>query len=420
MDPNLSALFAMSGLSAARHLLLFLSGLMLARVEAADRQADPYEPARRQMVDEMIAREGITNPGVLNALRSTPRHLFVRPDLRRMAYFDQALDIGHKQTISPPFIVAYMTEVLDPQPTDRVLEIGTGSGYQAAVLSGLVQDVYTIEIVEPLGESATRLLARLGYSNVHVKIGDGYAGWPEHAPFDKIIVTCSPEKVPQPLIDQLQDGGRLIVPLGERYQQVFHLFEKRDGQLHETKLLPTLFVPMTGTSEAQREVLPDPRRPRIVNGGFESSTLEAGKADGWHYQRRSELVEAGAPEGTRFLRFQNDDPGRTAHMLQGLPIDGPSISAVRVSLKMQLNNLRPGPETYEVPGLLLHFFDAQRRPVGVQQLGPWRSNVPTWTTVSGVIPVPRGAHEAIVQVGLNGATGTLSLDDLRLEPVSRR
>ncbi|MFV0442355.1 MAG: protein-L-isoaspartate(D-aspartate) O-methyltransferase [Planctomycetaceae bacterium] len=387
---------------------------------AIAQRPDPYEAARNQMVDDDLAREGISNTRVLQSIRAVPRHLFVRPDLRRMAYFDQALDIGYKQTISPPYIVAYMTEVLDPQPTDTVLEIGTGSGYQAAVLSSLVQDVYTIEIVEPLGKNAASLLQRLNYKNVHPKIGDGYQGWPDFAPFDKVIVTCSPEQVPQPLIDQLKPGGKLIIPLGERYQQVFHLFEKQGEQLVETKLVPTLFVPMTGKSEELRQQQPDPRHPQIVNGGFEQSTLEAGKADGWHYQRRSEIVTGGSVEGQRFIRFDNDAPGRSAHMLQGLAVDGRTIGTVSVSLKMQLQDLGPGSDQRQQPGFVLHFFDARRAPVGVEHLPPWTSDTLAWTPVSGVLPVPRGTQEMIVQIGLNGCTGVLSLDDVQLTPQPRQ
>ena len=172
-----------------------------------------------EMVDKEIVAAGVTNERVIQAMRDTPRHEFVPANQRQYAYLDMALPIGNAQTISPPFIVASMTQEIDPQPTDRVLEIGTGSGYQAAVLSPLVKDVYTIEIVEPLGRRATRTLKRLGYKNVHTRVGDGYKGWPEAAPFDKIIVTCSPEKVPQPLVDQLREGGLMIVPVGERYQQ---------------------------------------------------------------------------------------------------------------------------------------------------------------------------------------------------------
>ena len=201
-----------------------------------------------------------------------------------------SLPIGEGQTISPPTFVAYMTEQLEPQPDDRVLEIGTGSGYQAAVLSPLVKEVYSIEIVESLGKQAQQTLKRLKYANVFVKIGDGYLGWPEHAPFDKIIVTCSPEKVPQPLIDQLKEGGRMIIPVGERYQQVFHLLKKQDGKLINEALRPTLFVPMTGKAEESREVQPDPLHPKLVNGGFEEVIGSSGEPTGWYFVRQMKVV----------------------------------------------------------------------------------------------------------------------------------
>ncbi len=174
---------------------------------------EEFRTRRMRMVDEEIVAAGVKNPRVIAAMRATPRHEFMPASLWPNAYYDMALPIGERQTISPPFIVAYMTEALDPQPKDKVLEIGTGSGYQAAVLSGLVQEVYTIEIVKLLGERAAKVLKRLNYANVHAKVGDGYLGWPEHAPFDKIIVTCSPEKVPQPLVDQLKEGGRIVIPV---------------------------------------------------------------------------------------------------------------------------------------------------------------------------------------------------------------
>src|SRR3569623_1374093 len=247
---------------------------------AAALRAAPLGPAalteaRQRMVDSEIAGAGVQNPRVLDAMRATLRHEFVPLNQRDLAYFDMALPIGEGQTISPPFIVAYMTEQLDPQPTDKVLEIGTGSGFQAAVLSPLVKDVYTIEIKKPLGERAAKPLKKLKYENVHTTLGDGYRGWPEHAPFDKIIVTCSPENPPQPLKDQLKEGGRMIVPLGERYQQTLYLFRKEKGELVREALLPTLFVPMTGTAEEQRVIKPDPLHPAIYNGGFEE--LQAGE-----------------------------------------------------------------------------------------------------------------------------------------------
>ena len=181
-----------------------------------------------------------------------------------------ALPIGEGQTISAARSSSrFMTEAIDPQPADKVLEIGTGSGYQAAVLSPLVREVYTIEIVAPLGHKAEKLLQRLHYDNVHVKVGDGYRGWPEHAPFDKIIVTCSPEQAPPELVAELKEGGRMIIPVGQRYQQTLYLLKKVAGKMVSEALLPALFVPMTGAAEQRRQVQPDPLRPTLENGDFE-------------------------------------------------------------------------------------------------------------------------------------------------------
>jgi protein-L-isoaspartate(D-aspartate) O-methyltransferase len=204
------------------------------------------------MVEAQLKARGrdITNARVLAAMAKVPRHELVPANVRREAYNDHPLPIGHGQTISQPYIVAYMTEVVDPKPADRVLEIGTGSGYQAAVLAEVVAEVYTIEIVEPLAKRAEADLARLGYRNVKVRAGDGYKGWPEAAPFDVILVTCAPDHVPQPLVEQLKEGGRMIIPVGPFGDQELYLLEKRDGQVRRRGVLPVRFVPMTG--EAQR------------------------------------------------------------------------------------------------------------------------------------------------------------------------
>ncbi len=191
----------------------------------------------------------ITNARVLAVMEKVPRHEFVPEPHRNRAYEDRALPIGYDQTISQPYIVAFMTEKLDPQPTDRVLEIGTGSGYQAAVLAQLVAEVYTIEIIEPLAQRAEADLKRLGYTNVHVRAGDGSQGWPEAAPFDAIIVTCAPEKVPPPLIKQLRDGGRMIIPVGPTGDQELVLLRKRGEQLEQHAVLSVRFVPMTGGAQ---------------------------------------------------------------------------------------------------------------------------------------------------------------------------
>jgi protein-L-isoaspartate(D-aspartate) O-methyltransferase len=218
---------------------------------AATADTNQFTARRMRMVQEQLIGpgRGITNARVLAAIGKVPRHEFVPELQRNQAYEDHPLPIGYGQTISQPYIVAFMTEKLDPQPTDRVLEIGTGSGYQAAVLAELVAKVYTIEIVEPLAQRAKADLQRLGCTNVLVRAGDGYKGWPDAAPFDAIIVTCAPDKVPQPLTEQLKDGGRMIIPIGEIWDQKLVLLHKRGQRLEKTVVLPVRFVPMTGEAE---------------------------------------------------------------------------------------------------------------------------------------------------------------------------
>jgi protein-L-isoaspartate(D-aspartate) O-methyltransferase len=206
---------------------------------------DPAAKARARMVEQQIAGE-IRDPRVLEAMRTIPRHRFVPPEQVPRAYDDRPLAIGFNQTISQPYIVALMTELIRPQSTDRVLEVGTGSGYQAAVLAELVQHVYTIEIVPELARTAQARLRDLGCNNVTVRTGDGYAGWPEEAPFDAIVVTAAPEEVPEPLIEQLKPGGRLVIPVGSRYGvQELQLIEKQSsGKLQKTTVAPVRFVPL--------------------------------------------------------------------------------------------------------------------------------------------------------------------------------
>src|SRR6266436_129175 len=206
-----------------------------------------FATERQRMVQEQLKPRDIHDERVLEAMSKVPREEFVPQNMRAQSYADSALPIGHDQTISQPFIVAYMTEQLRLQPTDRVLEIGTGSGYQAAILAELAKEVYTIEIIEPLAKDASAGLARLGYKNAHVKAGDGYQGWPEVAPFDAIIVTCAPDKVPQPLTQQLKEGGRMIIPVGSgMMDQQLYLLEKKNGELAQRAILPVRFVEMTG------------------------------------------------------------------------------------------------------------------------------------------------------------------------------
>jgi protein-L-isoaspartate(D-aspartate) O-methyltransferase len=392
--------------------------LALVLVSSCLAQTDKYAGIRERMVIDMIEAEGISNPLVLNAMRRVQRHEFVSGGLRNRAYEDTALAIGSKQTISPPYIVAYMTETIDPKPEDKVLEIGTGSGYQAAVLAEIVKDVYTIEIVPALSKSAANRLESLGYNNVHCKLGDGYKGWPEHAPFDKVIVTCSPESVPQPLIDQLRDGGLMIVPIGERYQQSFYLFEKTDGKLVQKKLVPTLFVPMTGESESQRRIQPDGRNPRVVNGDFEFDENEDGRVDGWHYQRKSEICTEKPMHGSRCLRFTNQERGDLSQALQGCAIDGRNIAALECAVWARVDGVIPGFTKDDSAGVVIHFYDSVRREAGAYVVGRWRGT-DNWQEVRRRIPVPPNARELVIRLGLNGSTGTLDVDDFRMLGVPR-
>lgn len=198
---------------------------------------------RQRMVDEQIAARGVTDPRVLAAMAKVERHLFVPPALRKIAYADEPLPIGHGQTISQPYIVAYMTEALRLGSEDRVLEIGAGSGYQAAILAELAREVYTIELVEPLAEAAREKLASLGYGNIRVICGDGYKGLPEEAPFDAIMVTAAPPEIPTELASQLKTGGRMVVPVGSFFQELYLITRTEDG-FESKPLLPVRFVPM--------------------------------------------------------------------------------------------------------------------------------------------------------------------------------
>ena len=230
----------------------FLLLLLGTSCKPAQTSAREFAVERERMVKEQVAMRGVTDERVLRAMRKVPREQFVPEQIRDQSYSDGPLPIGYDQTISQPFVVAFMTEKLRLRPTDRVLEIGTGSGYQAAILAELAAKVYTIEIVEPLGKKAAQTLQQLGYKNVLVKIGDGYQGWPEYAPFDAVIVTCAPNHVPQPLVEQIKEGGRIIIPVGPTGDQTLYLLEKKNGRLEQRNVLPVSFVPMTGEASLPR------------------------------------------------------------------------------------------------------------------------------------------------------------------------
>jgi protein-L-isoaspartate(D-aspartate) O-methyltransferase len=232
---------------------LFLQGCYDRKASASkvtpSAEQDSEAERRSRMVETQIVARGVRDPRVLAAMRHVPRHLFVDASERAHAYEDHPLPIAGHQTISQPYIVALMTELAEITPNEKVLEIGTGSGYQSAVLSRLAREVYSIEIVPDLARESAERLRTLGYPNVTVREGDGYRGWPEHAPFDAIIVTAAPVSIPQPLLDQLAPGGRMVIPVGSFFQELKVLSKDRNGRITEKDILPVRFVPMTGEIE---------------------------------------------------------------------------------------------------------------------------------------------------------------------------
>lgn len=224
-------------------ILFFLLGI-INNCSSQYKNRPNFDEMREKMVKYQIEGRGVTDKKVLNAMRMVERHLFVDPELHTQAYNDYPLGIGEGQTISQPYIVALMTEMLKLQGQEKILEIGTGSGYQAAILGEIADSVFTIEIFKSLGKHAEQILGALGYKNIFVKIGDGYQGWPEKAPFDGIIVTCSPTHIPKPLINQLKEGGRMVIPVGEGYHQQLEIYIKKDDKLKQLDTVPVRFVPM--------------------------------------------------------------------------------------------------------------------------------------------------------------------------------
>jgi protein-L-isoaspartate(D-aspartate) O-methyltransferase len=377
-----------------------------------------FDLLRENLMENVIIPGGITDQRVLKSVGSTPRHEFVPEQYKLQAYQDIAIPIGQSQTISSPFIVSLMTQTLKPQPTDQVLEIGTGSGYQAAILSPLVNEVYTIEIVEKLGRQTMQLLADLEYKNVFCKIGDGFKGWPEHAPFDKIIVTCSPEEVPVPLVEQLKEGGLMIIPVGERYQQMLYLMRKVDGKLEREALQPTLFVPMTGTAEQQRKVPPDPNNPALHNSSFEEDLIKDEHVPGWYYKFGCAIIsDDGAPDGSKVAEFRSDKGAEPSMLLQGLAIDGSAIKKIRLSGWIATEGVKQlGREKDKTPSIAIQFFDGNRKKVGYNYIGGYKGTR-TWKREDHVISVPPSTREAIVSIGLFGAEGMAKFDNITLEAV---
>ena len=388
-----------------------------ARVESQQNKQEDFKILREQLIMNVLVPNGIKDPRVLKSVGDTPRHEFVPKKYAHQAYQDIAIPIGESQTISSPFIVALMTQSLEPKPTDKVLEIGTGSGYQAAILSPLVQDVYTIEIVEDLGQNTKQFLADMKYTNVHCLIGDGFKGWKEHAPFDKIIVTCSPEKVPEPLIEQLKEGGLMIVPVGERYQQMLFSMRKVNGKLEREALQPTLFVPMTGAAEDAREIAPDPKHPKLINGDFEMPLINDSKIQGWYYQFGCVAAQdPNGPTGPQVIEFRSSDPNSPSMLLQGLAIDGSVVKKIKLGGYIATENVLLGKTKENAPSIAIQFFDSNRNRIGYNYIAGLQGTR-KWKKEDKILPVPSATREVIVSIGLFGATGVARFDGIYVEAV---
>lgn len=378
---------------------------------------DPYAVERERLIQNVLIPGGIRDKRVLDSVGKTPRHEFVPPQFVRQAYLDIAIPIGDQQTISSPYIVSLMTEALQTQPSDVVLEIGTGSGYQAAILSPLVKDVYTIEIKEDLGQSTIELLEELGYTNIHCRLGDGFKGWKEAAPFDKIIVTCSPSDVPEPLREQLKEGGLMVIPVGERYQQMLYLMRKKDGKLEKEAISPTLFVPMTGNAEEKRADTPNPSNPQLINTSFEEPLIRNFHIPGWYYQFGCIQVEdAEAPDGKLVVEFESNDPQLPNMLLQGIPLDGRQVRRIKLGAWVSVKDVRVGPDRERSPSIAIQYFDENRARVGYNYVGGFKGTR-GWRLEEKVFPVPPQTREAIVSIGMFGAEGKTRFDKITFEPM---
>lgn len=445
------------------------------RKKALARSARPIVPAAQRMLEtEVIPQLADADEAVLDAMQRVSRDRFVLSNHRSAAYRDTAVPIGNGQTTPSPSVVSYMLEKLNPQPGDKILEIGTGTGYQAAILSLLVEDVYTIEILEPLGKRAAQTLKKNGYKNVHTKIADGFQGWPEAAPFDKIIVTCSPESIPAPLLEQLKDGGTMIVPLGERYQQVFHRVRKKGSEIEKEALIPTLFGSMTGKAETLRTIQPDAKNPMVVGGDFEhnlednlESALENRHPAGWHDVKNVKIMaDAVSPVGGQYLRFETvtefsanlhemeprrdlDDTtlpssplfeshdenrrhrsrrhsrnnnetkipaeSKTSQIVQGFAVDGKHVSKIRIELTVRGTEIYPVDQTWRKSSgiLFVQFYNDEAAMIQSLELANAAGSF-EWEKFAMEIFVPKKAKSAIVTLGLFDSTGTLDIDGISI------
>lgn len=411
--PNLKSMQNIRNLVA---MALSLMWLLSVQPVAAQSGLRELLEARRRMVSEEIEAQGIENERLLEAMREVPREQFLPLPKRKLAYLNVVVTFGDGQVILPPLVTAHLIEQLNPQKNDKVLVIGAGSGYSTALLSRMCREVDAVEIDPAIAKTAEEVFARLKFTNIKMRVGDGFEGWKEHAPYQRIIVECSPENVPQPLVDQLAEGGVLLVPVGDEFDQTMHLCQKENGKLTTLSLWPTLLLPMKGKAEELRSQSATPRDPALLNGGFEElvpSTKDVPAS--WAYVRQGRAIaDSSCPEGSNSLSFINVTPGVAATALQAFPVDGKKISELAIACKIWGKEVRPGQNRQQLPRVEVRFFDEKRRLVGGDWMGGWNMTF-DWVKKDHVFAVPRQAKFAVIRIGLGGAVGEIRFDDFKLE-----
>lgn len=389
-------------------------------------EARPLIPEARKMVErEILPQHEWEDPIVLSAIMRTARDRFVPASYKKTAFRDLAVPLGRSRYQQAPSLLAYMTEELDVRPDEKVLHIGTGSGYYTAVLSLLAKEVYTVELDETLGNRASQTFEKLAYTNIYTKIADGYDGWEEHAPFDRIVFTCSPETVPEPLVKQLREGGVMIVPLGEPFRQVLYRCKKKGEELQKEFLLPYPFELMEGEAQSRRQTKPDPERPELSNGHFERFH-ENGEPYGWFSMTNAIVREVpDAPEGRHFLKLEvnsfSSDEARFARAEQSFALEGKNVSRLHLEAFLRGDRLETlsARNVRASASMILLCYDESDRLLQRYDLAPVSGSF-DWKAFQCEISVPKKTKKATLILTLSDRTGTLEFDALSVRKAGKK
>lgn len=400
----------------SRWSLILLCCSVFPSVAWAQPGLEAFKVAREKMVREELTAQGIKNDRVLRAMGQVPREQFLPLTKRKFAYLDMPIPIGEAQYMPPPLRTADLLEQIDPQPSDKVLVVGTGSGYGPGVLSRIVREVYAIEIVPELAREAAATFQRLKYSNITSKQGDGFAGWAEHAPYDKMLVECAPESVPPPLVEQLKEGGVLVIPVGEHFQQTLFKYRKQNGKLTVEQSRPTLFLPMIGKAKFLQTTDTAAQEPQILNPSFETE-FEGDKnlPANWYFVKQAQVIEyPTAPNGKRVLWFKNETPGHASIAIQGFACDGRKVKLLTITLNVKVKSVIRGQNLEQLPRLEIMYLNENNRAIHHDFIGPWFLTG-DWTEQQARFQVPPQARAALIRIGLLGATGEAWFDNLRMK-----